>query len=117
MIATRLHAKRLSSLTVSRSNILVNRPSVTSIHGTSHIHVHEQRRRTSQRPSDAIQNIDSDNEDDNENEVREDSKVEPISYTFFFRLLTPRTSRFYFESIVLNIIFPTIAFIDHFSLH
>jgi hypothetical protein len=103
MIATRLHAPRRSSSPATRQ-------SVVSIHSTSH-------HRTSKRPSEPIQNIDSDyNEDDDENELHEGSKVEYISLTisFFFRLLTPRTPRFYFEPIILNIIFSTNISIDHF---
>jgi hypothetical protein len=73
MIATRLHAPR-------RSSSIATRPSVVSIHSTSH-------HRTSKRPSEAIQNIDSDhNEDDDENELHEGSKVEYISLTISFFL-------------------------------
>jgi hypothetical protein len=79
MIATRLHAKRHSGSTP-------NRPSIISIHGTSQLHhPHQQHRRTSKRPSDDIQNIDSDNIniEDDDDEVDEGTKVENISSSFF----------------------------------
>ncbi len=57
MIATRLHVKRHSSSAL-------NRPSITSIHSTSHLFIHQQHRKTSRIPSDDVQHIDHDNEDD-----------------------------------------------------
>ncbi|CAF3143707.1 unnamed protein product [Rotaria socialis] len=57
MIATRLHAKRLSSLTL-------NRPSLTSIHSTAIHHTNQQQCKRSWRPSEDIRNVDSDNNDD-----------------------------------------------------
>ncbi len=86
MIATRLHAKRHSSLAV-------NRPSISSIHITSNPRrAHQQHRKTSKRPSDDIHTIDSDsNEYDDDNEVHRKFKVQYISYTcFVFRLLGTR---------------------------
>ncbi len=76
MIATRLHAPRLSSSTA-------NRQSVASIHNISH-----QRRRTSKRPSEPLQTIDSDHheDDDDENDLHEASKVEYTPYIFLSRI-------------------------------
>ena len=82
MIATRLHAKRLSSSTL-------NRPSLTSIHSTAIHHTYQQQRKLSRRPSADIRNIDSDNNDDdtdddnnnNNNRIHESTKVENISLT------------------------------------
>jgi len=57
MIATRLHVKRHSSSAL-------NRPSITSIHSTSHLFIHQQHRKASRIPSDDVQHIDHDNDDD-----------------------------------------------------
>lgn len=58
MIATRLHAKRHSCSTA-------NRPSVISIHSTSHHLLRQQHRKSSRYPSEEVQIIDSDVRDDN----------------------------------------------------
>lgn len=78
MIATRLHAKR-------HSGSALNRPSVTSLNIPHHHILHQQRRRTSTRPSDAIQNIDSDNNnEENDNEIHEGTKVGKTNYFLLF---------------------------------
>ena len=76
MIATRLHATR-------HSNSTLNPPSITSIHNTSQHPIHQQCRKTSKRPSDDIQNIDTDNNEDTDNEVHETTKVDN-SFLFLF---------------------------------
>lgn len=75
MIATRLHAKRLSSL-------VPHRPSVSSIHSTTHPHPHshQQRRQTQNRSVDDIRTIDSDQDEDDDHHryIDESTKVERI---------------------------------------
>jgi hypothetical protein len=76
MIATRLHAKR-------HSGSAVNRPSITSIHNPLHPHIHQQRRKASKRPSEDVQNIDSDvNDDDDDDDIHEGAKVEKFLCVF-----------------------------------
>jgi hypothetical protein len=78
MIATRLHAKR-------HSGSALNRPSVTSLNIPHHHILYQQRRKTSTRPSDAIQNIDSDNNnEESDNEIHEGTKVEKKTISYFF---------------------------------
>jgi hypothetical protein len=74
MIATRLHVQR-------HSTSIPNRPSITSIHSTSHHHSHQQLRKTSKQPSEVVQNIDSDNNEDDDDEIDEGTKVENVSYS------------------------------------
>ena len=76
MIATRLHAKRHSSLTAARS-------SVASIHNSSHLHHHQhQRRKASKGPSGDVPNIDSDDHEDDDED--DDDQQQPHSKVEIF---------------------------------
>jgi hypothetical protein len=77
MIATRLHVKR-------HSNSAPNRPSITSIHSTSHLLIHQQHCKASRLPSEDVQHIDHDIKDDNDDDqVHKYIKVEKDLFTLF----------------------------------